>query len=160
MLKFGRNQHGGESKLHLCGLLSVARYDGGVLRRAGYILGLLFVLACVAAYPLTWGRIHVLRRHSPDRVRHVSVTWGGMVLGTSPSSRFLGPQTGWKFRSGGAVYVPQPLWLPGFGFDAGYNHLFVPLWMPAMSVSLFMAWRWRRSRRRQATGFEVERLHH
>src|SRR5258708_2496452 len=37
------------------------RYDAAVLRRFGYILGLLFILACLAAYPLTWGREAAVR---------------------------------------------------------------------------------------------------
>ena len=48
-----------------------------MLRRTGYILGLLFVVACVAAYPLTWGRI-VSIAYVTEQGRHGSV---GVVNG-------------------------------------------------------------------------------
>jgi hypothetical protein len=46
-------------------------YDVPMVRRIGYGHGLLFVLACVVAYPLTWGRMETMGQDSGGPHNHV-----------------------------------------------------------------------------------------
>jgi hypothetical protein len=132
-----------------------------VLRRIGYILGLPFVAACVAAYPLTWGRDvqavygrsgWVLAadtcngRLSVNVVRFVG--WGGMDLG--PSVEISQAETGAR-----DVYAVRAARTQSGGVKEYIVEF--PLWMPALAISPFMALLWRR-RRRRTVGFEVEQV--
>jgi hypothetical protein len=130
-----------------------------MLRRTGYILGLLFVLACVAAYPLTW-RIYVGFDFDGP--------WGQAGFGASTGSCFMHRyRDAWarEFRVRPSVdTVRMPVrhgWLwqvaaDRITFPGGDAVVYrCPLWMPALPVSLFMAWRWRRRRTRRGAGFPV-----
>jgi hypothetical protein len=129
-----------------------------MIRRLGYILGLLFVAACVAVYPLTWGRAGVVRWHEDQLLVRAGVVMGRFVFvyldregivsteGLDGSIRKANVEMPMLYEVG-LERLTRDF---GFGFQVWF-----PLWMPALVVSLFMAWRWRRSRRRKAMGFEV-----
>jgi hypothetical protein len=137
-----------------------------MLRRIGYGLGLLFVLACALAYPLTWERVTFasydrgVGRLSPRGSAHC----GHVMIGVCHTSRNAFDWT----RRGTGYYrwtEPSPVarhhlykvefrreWIDdGVGIMAfTLYEITMPLWMPALAMSLFMAWRWRRRRRRRA----------
>jgi hypothetical protein len=129
-----------------------------MLRRIGYGLGLLFVLACVAAIPLTWAREAGIR-FLGSRVRiYVRAASGQAEVGAVWTPK--------PFPYEGFSAVParrqSPEWqglfrfswrrvMPGLGAVVSF-----PLWMPAVAASLFMAWRWRwRRTRRGAAAFPM-----
>jgi hypothetical protein len=146
-----------------------------MLRRIGYTLGLLFVLACVAAYPLTWGRQAVLGHTKGDRTVNVMIRSGSFDLShlvlqiLDPKLKPTTHKTGWDVRlvsKPGYTHPPdnwKALVRPGFLRDDKATPRFayrsyvlsVPLWMPALAASLFMAWRWRRRRTRSGAGFPM-----
>jgi hypothetical protein len=142
-------------------------------RRVGYFLGSLFVAVCLAAYPLTLRERVVAQRHtSPFTGIQVSAEVGHlavrrtMYLGSRPPSArtFNSDTEAWLLpwerqwsvsRSpasmrGELFYRVNARPKLTFGSPIGF-----PLWMPALCVSLFMYWRWRRGRRRDAVGFDV-----
>jgi hypothetical protein len=127
-----------------------------MFRRIGYILGLLFVLACVAAYPLTWGRVVVARSVGSGWAHQLSVGHGRLhVTRFEPVSYADGLVT-YTFPSailGGGRYLPT-FRSDFYDFTGSYDAT-CPLWMPALATSLFMAWRWRRRRTRRGAGFPV-----
>jgi hypothetical protein len=138
-----------------------------MLRRTGYILGLLFVLACALAYPLTWGRYRIVRVHSNDaeggftgRIAFVGVNTGQLRAGIQTGGPV--PPTGWSVATfDGPVrgkYFFEVAYLSTVSrkiLDIRTITFILPVWMPALAASLFMAWRWRRRRTRKATGFPV-----
>ena len=121
-------------------------------RRLGYILGLLFVAACTAAYPLTWDKQLLVRHQSPRGITFVDVRSGSIAIGVRRDPFPGEPRWVWS-----ATDMPQTQYrvLPDFSFTVSDRYVHVPLWTTALAASLFMAWRWRRSRRRNALGFEV-----
>jgi hypothetical protein len=134
-----------------------------MLRRIGYTIGLLFVVACVAAYPLTWGKVAVFRY---DRLGWCP--WGQLTHGHVSVGAYLstteGAYDGLRTLVVSGEFAVQYLYVTRYEpipptFKVRGGTLTFPTWLPALPVSLFMAWRWRRSRRRVAAGFEVERLH-
>ena len=52
-----------------------------MVRRIGYILGLLFVLACALAYPLTWGREADVAYTGTNSRTSATVHQGALVVG-------------------------------------------------------------------------------
>lgn len=137
-----------------------------MLRRGGYILGLLFVAGCLAAYPLTWGRVLIASYNAPEFMVLVNVRYGGVyfaTLGIRPQDLVdsVDPSTVKPLRVGLDAETPplrdelyrvslaRPWVIP--------SSTRFPLWMPAAAVAGFMAWRWRRSRRRRGAGFPMER---
>ena len=129
-----------------------------MFRRAGYILGLLFILACAAAYPLTWWKFYNVSHESRGRVEFATVQYGELTIGSvslptsvsNPHADQWEHGRGWTDSDGRRLYrarlrttLPNPV-------------VSFPLWIPAIAASLFMAWRWRRSRRRQAVGFPLD----
>lgn len=130
-----------------------------MLPRAGYTLGLLFVLACAAAYPLTCSRLYILDRRSPNGMLLITVSSGGFTLGTLPDAltdSAVIERTEWRFGSELAPFRPEVLYRVNYTSGSGARWLSLPLWLPALPVSLFMAWRWRRSKRREAAGFPLD----
>jgi hypothetical protein len=139
-----------------------------MLRRIGYILGLLFVLACVTAYPLTWGHsVLVSYCGSGEAASEILIRCGHVDLGLY---RFVPnplPQEerGLRLRRGSptgvyAAYFYNVRFIrESYSSPVHTTHVHrasFPLWMPALAASLFIAWRWRRRRaRRQMPGFDV-----
>jgi hypothetical protein len=134
-------------------------YNALMLRRTGYILGLLFVLACALAYAMTWNRVHSVKRLSPSGVFVIRVESGNLTVGAVDATYYGQHRPAyafWTHGSGPADFNRAELYRVGHESDAESRRVFAPLWMPALAVALFMAWRWRRERtRRQALGFPV-----
>jgi|SRR5687768_782496 len=135
-----------------------------MLRRIGYGLGLLFVLACVAAYPLTWGRMRGAFYVRPGFFVLAEVADGLLWVNVSTlrindegfewqSSFTEGPDSKrlYLMRCDREV-------LPEGNLGKIRRIVAFPLWMPALSVSLFMTWRWRRRRTRRGAGFPVDEV--
>jgi hypothetical protein len=125
-----------------------------MLRRIGYGLGMLFVLACVLAYPLTWTRWAGLTVRMPWMLElgtqggQVQVYWNeygaewGASLNTSLYDDPPSSSATWQFR-----VVREP---------GDWGSAQFPLWVLPLATSLFMAWWWRRRRtRRGAAGFPM-----
>ena len=113
---------------------------------------------CVAAYPLTWNRLYILDRRSPDGLLLLNVNSGGLTIGKLPdvlTDSAVIERTEWQFGFEPAKFRPDALHRVGHASGPNTRWLFFPLWLPALAISLFMAWRWRRSRCRQAAGFPV-----
>jgi hypothetical protein len=133
-----------------------------MFRRTGYILGLLFVLACVAAYPLTWGRWIRCAYFTEHRFAFAVVLGGQLRLGYNRPTH-LPPELPPGFYADsepiagarGRLYTVGSGTLDGVG---GGIVVFFPLWLPALVASLFMAWRWRRRRTRRGAGFPVDQV--
>jgi hypothetical protein len=142
-----------------------------VLRRTGYILGLLFVAACAAAWFRSSYRFEYVTHHAqrlspePDgRDGYRCTTLYSFDGGIEMSSESSGwPGERWSGASLIGISV-SPDWRArdrlGFGLS-GYSdnwrwRVRVPYWLPVAAVSLFMAWRWRCSRLRQSTGFPLD----
>lgn len=127
-----------------------------MLRRTGYIVGLLFVAACAAAYPLTWGQSTGVTYQHRGQEFFMSVAYGRCTVGRAvgsaenPSIAFERIPVNWL--------VTDELYAVRFQRgNSGTRALLFPLWLPATIVSLFMGWRWRRSRRQNSTGFPLDR---
>jgi hypothetical protein len=132
-----------------------------VLRRTGYILGLLFVAACAAAYPLTWGRYYRCAYMTEQyRYAFAAVTCGQARLCVHRPTH-LAPPWPFGFHSYKSSATPARRVAFAIGADTvssidGGIVVYFPLWMPALAISLLMVWGWRRSRHRQSTGFPVD----
>jgi hypothetical protein len=139
-----------------------------MLWRTGYILGLLFVLACALAYTLTWGQARWTEydrdanRVSPT----VSVTHGWLALQLNYVWLDVGSLKGAGFVSRSEPVPSDARYLYAVRVARGSTTIRTglvmtsyvvafPLWMPALATSLFMAWRWRRRRTRRGAGFPV-----
>lgn len=137
-----------------------------VLRRLGYILGLLFIalgLLFIAAFllaiPLTWGRRTIVKYgdggfhfSASAETGQAAVEWVSTSLWSFPYGLTTDRQA-WKRPSHVAGLYrfetrPSP-------FGRGRRVMF-PLWAPAVAVGVPMLWRWRLSRRRQAAGFPMD----
>jgi hypothetical protein len=134
-----------------------------VATRAGYIVGWLFVAACVAAYALTWGRLVYVTHHqeAPPRTAVLSVFHGRLRI-CMQAIDHVHHEPGWSAGTrryqtrGGELYRVGYRRNPYGGHGRfGVMEVQVPLWYLAFPTCLFMAWRWRR-RRRRTIGFEVE----
>jgi hypothetical protein len=134
-----------------------------MLRRIGYGLGLLFVLACIAAYPLTWGRWAGLYWAT----KRSGLTGVGIEGGTLALSSTWHEGEGYPSRGGWEQLIERRSSVPhGLLWRVGAKRstwtkggvVFFPVWMPALAASLFMAWRWRRRTRRRGAGFPLEKL--
>src|SRR5688500_8722208 len=116
-----------------------------MLRRIGNGLGLLFVLACVAAYPLTWGGVNHYRIRSGNTLVWAAFSNGQLNVGTLRRAYLFEPPGFSQMVSGGIRFRLQDLyrvrihWFPSQLGIGGFTSL--PLWMPALAASLFMAWR-------------------
>jgi hypothetical protein len=120
---------------------------------------MLFVVACVAAYRLTWGRMAIAEYLSSTRVVSLTLESGTLRVGTVGEKWVTGDRAiegGWRSSSIELPTRREALYRFRYQFDPrGSYSVFVPLWMPALAVTMFMAWQWRRRRRRQAKGFQV-----
>src|SRR5687768_9963205 len=108
--------------------------DGGrvgwpaMLRRIGYGLGLLFVLTCVAAYPLTWGRYRLCIYYKPDWRAIASTESGRVELGVLWRRH---PIEGFRLAADGETAVKADLvYAAGYGRvrGDGGGFIFFPLW--------------------------------
>jgi hypothetical protein len=129
-----------------------------MLRRIGYGLGLLFVLACVAAYPLTWGRCAQFAHPWRERLVGAAIDHGLVEAGfrrlmvwdveaaqADVSDSAFARRLLYEVRIG---RMPADLLADGWIVT-------FPLWLPAVITAGFMAWRWRRRRTRRGAGFPV-----
>jgi hypothetical protein len=128
--------------------------------RMCFILGILFVLACAAAYPLSWGRW--------GAVSYIGDNWGTEVALVNGRCELL---LVWNrplsiprgFNCPGWYSRPSSqgdLWRVKIGSKGvspySGGEVSFPLWMPALIVVQAVAWsRWRKRRRRLA-GFPVQ----
>lgn len=135
-----------------------------MVRRVGYIVGLLFVLACMVAYPLTWARASSLAyERAGGWAAGVGIASGHIEFTLLHAEMTMETRLVSESR-------PRPMWARDlYAVDVNWSKdekvrrivmsvwlVELPLWMPAAVVSLFMAWRWRRSRRQRATGFPLD----
>ena len=115
---------------------------------------------------MTWGRWAGIGRQGDRSHFGASVSKGTLGL---TLVRYADRQTDKPDWSAGILFLPgftdrSPAWtflfMPQLGRQAFYGAIdmwsvSVPLWMPALAASLFMAWRWRRRRRGDGRAFEV-----
>ena len=127
-----------------------------MIRRLGYILGLLFVTACLAAIPATWARRTVLIYSAGAWRASASAGAGRLWLGVSrPVARLNPGFTVHRFPGTTANYHRLVAFgVRRYAIGTGWS-VYCPLWMPALAASPFMAWRWRWGRRQQMAGFQV-----
>lgn len=129
-------------------------------RRLGHTFGLLFVLPCIAAYPLSWGRNPgVVLTGSPGYVS-IGVAFGRLEVATLRTGRSEPVSIVADVRK--ERFSADRLWRVKFGRTSHGTSVSevacFPLWIPALASCLFMAWRWQRRRKvRGAVGFPVDR---
>lgn len=131
-------------------------YDVPMRRRIGYIIGLLVVLACVAAYPLTWGRAADVRYTGERWLAGTRVRSGQCRISVVRLSKpfvhkgYMAGVNDWPAEADVLYSIKgERTSYEGVG---GWVHF--PLWLPALPVSLFMVWRWGR-RTREGAVFPV-----
>jgi hypothetical protein len=112
-----------------------------MLRRVGYIVGWGFVLAYVAAYPLTWGRhAGAMYLRSGGWSPACEVCNGNVSFGVIALDWSVGLL--WETRAApvGWEYLYRMRYVSNAPFGRGGSIEF-PLWMPAALVGLWMGWR-------------------
>ena len=125
-------------------------YHAPVLRRAGYLLGLLVLLALAAAWGASYGpTTYVVQPQTPGRWYGVMAHRGRIILATEavPVRRW------WGCRVDGVEgdfldrYVPREQFVGS-----------VPIWPVMLVVGALLAWRWlwARLRSREVAGFPLD----